>query len=173
MKFFKKKAENIKVKQNLSKEEVAAIKIEEGKYPKSNRLAVGTVLSIMGAIAYAIGLVLKKSPINDAPYDYVMKFYELTFIITAQSFGTVWSWLAGLELASSNNINKAISILGLLIYWAVVLRVYILLAEGAGILVARINNYDRPDMSGALKFYLIPGLLCFLYFLVVSLIAIW
>lgn len=141
-------------------------------YPKSNRLLTAIILIIMACGAYVLGLVLAKVPVIDLPYSAMVDFYNITAIMPAQSVPKVWDWLVALELVSLGGVNKAIAGIGLLVYCSLVLWVYAIFIEGIGIMIARLYEYDRPDISAAFKLYFLPLLICSLHFIIMNLVAI-
>lgn len=143
------------------------------KYPKSNRRLIAGILVFMGVIAYMFGLFLAKFPIEKSPYVLCIEFYNLTFIMPAQSFPKAWGFLEALQLTDSPSINKVISAAGMAAYSTVVLWLYVIWVEGIGIMIARIYNYRDPDIGNAFKLYFMPALLSALYLVVTELIEIW
>lgn len=140
----------------------------EDRYPKSNRFLTAVILSILGAGAYIFDLALNYLDITlPIPANYVYDFYYITLTVPAQTFPKVWSWLAGLGLIGNADVDKGVAVIGMLLYSFAVLWLYAIWVELMGIIMARLANYDRPDILGAFKAYVLPALITTLYFLII------
>lgn len=152
-----------------SGEELGFTDIEDDKYPKSNRLLTAIVLTFMGAAIFVFDKIMTMFNMSfPVPYNYVLEFYNITLLVPAQTFPTVWIWLESLNLTSNTDINHAVSVVGISIYWFAVLWLYAIWVEVVGIVMARLGNYDRPDIQGAFKVYLLPALVALLFFLLLN-----
>lgn len=147
---------------------------EDARYPKSNRILTSIILSVMGAGAYVADIVMTKLDVTlIAPYKYVLSFYNATLLVPAQTFPKVWDWLVALELTKNPDIDRGISIVGIILYWAILLELYSIWVEGVGIIMARLGNYDRPDIMGAFKVYFLPALIFLLFYLLVNIFLLY
>lgn len=159
--------------ENVINDDEPAIANEEGvgdsdRYPKSNRLLTAIILSVMGAGAYVLDLVISSFNIKLAiPANYVYEFYYITLTVPAQTFPKVWGWLTTLGLSGNADVDKGIAVIGMLLYSSVVLWLYSVWVELVGIVMARLGNYDRPDILGAFKAYFLPALITTLYFFII------
>ena len=144
------------------------------RYPKSNRILTAITLSVMGAGMYALDKLLTMfDEVLAVPYSYVLEFYNITLLVPTQTLPKVWVWLSALELTSNPDVNLGISAVAIFLYWAVVFGVYSLWVELIGIMIARLGNYDRPDVVGAFQLYLFPALLVILFFLIINVFLLY
>lgn len=144
------------------------------RYPKSNRILTAITLSVMGAGMYALDKLLTMfDEVLAVPYSYVLEFYNITLLVPTQTLPKVWIWLSALELTSNPDVNLGISAVAIFLYWTVVFGVYSLWVELIGIMIARLGNYDRPDVVGAFQLYLFPALLAILFFLIINVFLLY
>lgn len=154
--------------------EEEAVEVDDQRYPKSNRVLTGFILSVLGAGAYVCDLVMQRYPPEfGLPYSAVVDFYRSTLVKPAQTFIDVWHWLLELHLTESNDLNLAISVIAMVLYTLAFLWLYAIFVEIIGIMIARLGRYDRPDILGAFQLYFLPAMTVLAYFLIIHIILLY